>query len=181
MKRRRHSLTPVENFSPGVGLALAAMEEVRGQLRKIVEGMSDEDLARRAVPGAHAVGALVLHIGEAEWWWMNCIVQGHELTDHDRAQAYWDVLEDPEAFAAKNYSARFCLDTIDRIRGETRSFLSALDDGALEKVYGHTHRGRRMEASLRWILHHLVDHEAQHKGQILMLKRMLGLKNESMV
>ena len=181
MKLRRHTLSPVENFSPGVGLALAAMEEVRGQLHEIVSGMSDEEIARRAVPGAHAVGALVLHIGEAEWWWMNCIVRGHELTDGDRAQVYWDVLEDPEAFAAKNYSARFCLDTIDSIRAETRAFLAALDDGALENIYGHTRGGRRTEASLRWILHHLADHEAQHKGQILMLKRMLGLKNESLV
>jgi uncharacterized damage-inducible protein DinB len=24
------------------------------------------------------------------------------------------------------------------------------------------------------MLHHLADHEAQHKGQILMLKRLLG-------
>jgi len=148
----------MENFSPAVGLALAAMEEVREQLRKIAEGMSDEEIARRAVPGAHSVGALVLHIGEAEWWWMNCIVQGHELTEQDRAQAYWDVLEDAEAFAAKNYSARFCLDTIDRIRAETRAFLAALDDEELEKVYGHEHGGRRREASLRWRLQHLVDH-----------------------
>ena len=170
----------MENFSPAVGLALAAMEEVRGRLRRAVEGMSDEDLARRAVPGAHSVGALVLHIGEAEWWWMNCIVRGHELTDSDRAEPFWDVLVDPEAFAARNYSARFCLDTIDRIRAGTRAFLSALDDGALETVYGHARGGRRMEASLRWILHNLVDHEAQHKGQILMLRRLLGLTNESM-
>ena len=181
MKLRQHSLSPVEGFSPAVGLSLAAMEEVRGQLQRIVWEMSDEDLARLAFPGAHSIGALVLHIGEAEWWWMNCIVRGHELTESDRAAPYWDVLVDADAFAAKNYSARFCLDTIDRIRGETRSFLAALDDDALEKVYGHTHGGRTMEASLRWILHHLVDHEAQHKGQILMLKRLLGLKTESMV
>ena len=181
MKPKRLTLLPVEGLAPGLGFSLSAMEEVREQLREAVQGMTDEDVARRAVPGAHSIGALVLHIGEAEWWWMNCIVQGHELTDSDRAQAYWDVLEDPAAFAAKNYSARFCLDTIDRIRAETRAFLSALDDAALEKVYGHEHGGRRMEASLRWILHHLVDHEAQHKGQILMLKRLLGLKNESLV
>lgn len=181
MKLRQHSLSPVVGFSPAVGLALAAMEEVRGQLHRIVEGMSDEDLARLAFPGAHSIGALVLHIGEAEWWWMTCIVQGHELTDTDRAEPYWDVLVDPDAFATKNYSARFCLETIARIRGETRSFLAALDDNALEKVYSHTHGDRSLEASLRWILHHLVDHEAQHKGQILMLKRLLGLKTESMV
>lgn len=31
-----------------------------------------------------------------------------------------------------------------------------------------------LEQSLRWILHHLIDHEAQHKGQALMLERLPG-------
>ena len=175
------TLSPVSGLTPGVGYPLAAMEEVRAQLRKAVEGLSDEEIASRAVPGAHSIGALVLHIGEAEWWWMNCIVQGKGLTDEDRRQPYWDVLEDPDGFSAKKYSAAFCLETIDAILAETRRFLSPLDDDDLEKVYVHTRVDRRMEASLRWILHHLVDHEAQHKGQILMLKRLLGLKTENLI
>ena len=36
-------------------------------------------------------------------------------------------------------------------------------------------RGQESEYNLRWILHHLIDHEAQHKGQILMLKRLMAL------
>jgi uncharacterized damage-inducible protein DinB len=34
-------------------------------------------------------------------------------------------------------------------------------------------QGEIQEISIRWILHHLIDHEAQHKGQILMLKRLM--------
>ena len=101
--------------------------------------------------------------------------------DEDRRQPFWDVLENPEGFANKNHSARFCLDTIDRVREETREFLATLDDACLEKTYSHTRGETTMETTLRWILHHLVDHEAQHKGQILMLKRLLGLKNESWI
>jgi uncharacterized damage-inducible protein DinB len=172
----RHTLAQAANVSPGIGFLLAGMEEVRGHLREAVEGMPDEEIARLAVEGTHSIGALVLHIGEAEWWWITCIIQGHEPTDEDRRQSYWDVLEDPEGFAAKNHSASYCLRTIDSIREETRRFLSSLNDDDLENVYKHTRGDREMEASLRWILHHLIDHEAQHKGQILMLKRLLGAK-----
>lgn len=181
METIRHVLTPTTGLAPGLGTSLAAMEEVRGQLRRAVEGISTTELARRAVPGAHSIGALVLHIGEAEWWWINCIVQGHKVTDEDRRRPFWDVLEDPDAFAAKNYSARFCLDAIDAVRAETRQFLAALADDDLERIYNHTRGDRRVEASLRWILHHLVDHEAQHKGQILMLKRLLGSQTEVVI
>lgn len=181
MKLKRCTLLPVEGLATGLGFSLSAMEEVREQLRQAVQGISNEEVARRAVPGAHSIGALVLHIGEAEWWWMNCIVQGHELTEEDRAKPYWDVLEDPDNFATGNYSADFCLDTIDAIRAETRGFLASLTDDDLENVYSHTRGERTVEATLRWILHHLVDHEAQHKGQILMLKRLLGIETEDII
>lgn len=181
MALTKHSLSPVAGFAPGIGFSLAALEEVREQLREAVKDMSDEDIARRAAPGTHTIGALTLHIGEAEWWWMNCVVQGDQVTDEIRHKPYWDVLEDPDAFAAKNYSASFCLDTIDAIRAETRSFLASLTDDDLENVYRHTRGERIMEVTLRWILHHLVDHEAQHKGQILMLKRLLGAKTEDLI
>ncbi len=177
----KHSLSPAAGVSPGIGFSLAALEEVREQLREAVKDLSDAEIARRGVADTHTIGALILHIGEAEWWWMNCIVQGGQVTDEIRRQPYWDVLEDPDAFSSKNYSASFCLDTIGAIREETRGFLASLTDDALENVYGHTRGERTVEATLRWILHHLVDHEAQHKGQILMLKRLLGAKTEDLI
>ncbi|HEX8847664.1 MAG TPA: DinB family protein [Pyrinomonadaceae bacterium] len=175
------TLRPAAGFSEGIGFALSAMEEVREQLRAAVAGLSDEELARLAIPGAHSIGALVLHIGEAEWWWMNCVIKGRRLSLQDRRRPFWDVLKRPEAFASKNYSAGFCLDTIASIREETRAFLAPLTDGDLENVYSHTRGRTTIEPTLRWILHHLVDHEAQHKGQILMLKRLLGAKTEDFI
>jgi uncharacterized damage-inducible protein DinB len=116
---------------------------------------------------------LVLHIGEAEWWWIQCIVSGHQLTDSDRQAPFWDVLEDPEGFRSKGYTAQFCINEIRQIRRQTKEFLSVQTDSDLETIYVKEKTGLRHEHSLRWILHHLIDHEAQHKGQILMLKRLL--------
>ncbi len=171
-------LRPSAGLSPGIGFYLAGMDEVRSQLRDAVVNMSPEDIGRCAIPGAHSIGALVLHIGEAEWWWMNCNVLGHRLTDADRAAPYWDVLKNPEAFAARGCSAEFCLEQVGRIRNQTREILAGFADDELERVFATERRGRKFEHSLRWILHHLIDHEAQHKGQVLMLKRLLGIENK---
>ncbi len=105
---------------------------------------------------------------------MQCCVAGHKLTDEDRNGAYWDVLKDPEGFKNKGYSVEFCLDEIDRIREQTRGTLASLADDDLERIFSFERRGETREHSLRWILHHLIDHEAQHKGQILMLKRLMS-------
>lgn len=152
------------------------MEEVREQVRTAVTGIPVEQIGRPAFLGAHPIGALVLHIGEAEWWWMQCVVSGHELTEQDRRAPFWDVLEDPEGFAARGSTAEFCLREIDKIRNQTREVLFSRNDSDLGRISSFEKGGITHEHSLRWILHHLIDHEAQHKGQILMLKRMMGLK-----
>lgn len=176
MTSERKTLEPAAGLSTTIGFCLSAMDEVRQQLRETVGAMPAAAVNRLAVPGAHSIGALVLHIGEAEWWWMRCVIEGHQLTPADRAQLYWDVLDDPDGFARENYSAQFCLDEIDKLRASvTRRVLASFNDADLERVFTYRDDKRAMvEVSLRWVLHHLVDHEAQHKGQILMLKRMLG-------
>jgi len=167
-------LTPAEGFSPGIGFYLSGMEEVREQVREAVVGLAGETFSRPAFLGAHSIAALVLHIGEAEWWWMQCVVSGHELTAEDRQAPFWDVLKYPEALASKGHKAEFCLQEIDKIRQQTRGLLASFNDEDLERVISFERAGEAREHNLRWILHHLIDHEAQHKGQILMLKRLMA-------
>ena len=170
----RKTLNSIPGFATEIGFYLSGMEEVRGQLRETVEGMSDDQIGRPAIPGAHAIGALVLHIGEAEWYWMQCVVSGHKVTDEIRHAAYWDVLKNPQAFPGKGYSAEFCLNEIKKLREQTQTTLASFTDSDLERIFSIERDGETHERSLRWILHHLIDHEAQHKGQILMLKRLRG-------
>jgi len=174
------TLNSFPGFPTEIGFYVSGMEEVREQLRQAVEGMSDDHLGRPAITGAHAIGALVLHIGEAEWYWMQCVISGQEVTDGIRGTPYWDVLKDPLSFSEKNYSAGFCLNEIKKLREQTHETLTAFEDSDLERIFSIERGGEIHERSLRWILHHLIDHEAQHKGQILMLKRLIGLKNEGL-
>jgi uncharacterized damage-inducible protein DinB len=171
----RRTLDSVSGLPTEIGYYLGGMEEVREQLREAVAGMSDDHIGRPAVPGAHPIGALVLHIGEAEWYWMQCIVSGQKVTEEIRRSCYWDVLTEPPGSSYKGYSAEFCLNAIQKLREQTRKTLAAFKDSDLERIYSRERRGETVEQSLRWILHHLIDHEAQHKGQILMLKRLQGL------
>ena len=177
---QRRVLNPAAGVSREIGFYLAGMDEVREQLREAVAEISMQDVGRLAVAEAHSIGALVLHIGEAEWWWMQCVISGHKLTEEEAGAAYWDVLKDPRRVADNLYSAQFCLDEISKIRDQTRKVLASFADDNLDRVFTFERNGKPYELNLRWILHHLIDHEAQHKGQILMLKRLLGLKNDGL-
>lgn len=174
MTVERHVLEPAQGVSNEIGFYLSEMADVRAQLREAVSDLTQEQTRARAVEGAHSIGALVLHIGEAEWFWMEMVITGHKLTDEDRARPFWDVLKDREKFDRLNLSSQECLRIVDEIRDETRARLSSFRDDQLDEASIRSERrGQQYEFSLRWILHHLIDHEAQHKGQILMLKRLL--------
>jgi len=168
----RRTLNSIPGFANDVGFYLDGMEEVRDQLREAIEGMSEDQISRPAIAGAHSIAALVLHIGEAEWWWIQSILSGHEVDDKIRNSPYWDVLKDPAGFSERNYSAEFCLNEIEKIRQQTLATLASFNDSQLDRMFSYTRNGEKYDLNLRWILHHLIDHEAQHKGQILMLKRL---------
>ena len=172
---RRRLLTPHPGLATGIGYYLSGMEEVRGQLVDAVKEIPDELIGKPAFLGAHSIGGLVLHIGEAEWFWMQMVVNGHQLTEEDKKASYWDVLDDVETVARKGYSTEFCLSEIEKVRNQTRDLLFSYNDKDLERIIHFERPDKPTEHNLRWILHHLVDHEAQHKGQILMLKRLMAL------
>ena len=172
----RHVSTPHPGLATGIGYYLSGMEEIREQVRQAIKDIDVEVLGRPAFLGAHSIGALALHIGEAEWWWMQCNVAGHQLTEEDAKAPYWDVLDNPDNFASKNYTPEFCLQQLDNIRNQTRELLFGFGDKDLERIIKIERKGEVHEHSLRWILHHLIDHESQHKGQILMLKRIMAIR-----
>jgi uncharacterized damage-inducible protein DinB len=173
---RQRILTRFPGLSTGIGYYLAGMEEVRSQLVAAVKDVPDELIGKPAFLGAHSIGGLVLHIGEAEWFWMQMVVSGHQLTDEDKKAPYWDILDDVDAVARNGYTAAFCLEEVTKIRNQTRDVLFACNDKDLERIITFERHDKPTEHNLRWILHHLIDHEAQHKGQILMLKRLMALK-----
>lgn len=172
---RQRVLTAHPGLSTGIGYYLSGMEEVRSQLVAAVNTMPDDLIGKPAFLGAHSIGGLVLHIGEAEWFWMQMVVSGHQLTEEDKQAPFWDILDDVEGVARKGYSTEFCLHEIEKIRNQTRDVLFSYNDKDLERIITFERRGKTTEHNLRWILHHLIDHEAQHKGQILMLKRLMAL------
>jgi uncharacterized damage-inducible protein DinB len=106
---------------------------------------------------------------------MQMVVAGHQLTEEDQKAPCWDILDDVERVAREGFTAEFCLQEAEKVRNQTRDLLFTYNDKDLERSIHYERQDKPTEHNLRWILHHLIDHEAQHKGQILMLKRLMAL------
>jgi uncharacterized damage-inducible protein DinB len=173
MEIERRTLEPLAGFSGELSFYLSNLETLRKRLREIVSDLTPDELAARAIPGAHQIGNLILHLGETEASWTQRIIDGAEPDDAMKKFSHWcDTTE--RDFAEKGYSAAECLERITRIRAKSMELFADFTDADLDKFFGYNRNdGTRVEFTLRWFLNNHLDHEAVHRGQISMLKRIL--------
>lgn len=171
MKTTKEILEPLPGFSREIGFYLSAWEKARAATRKLAEDLTTEEIARRFLPNMNSIGAILLHLGEAEFYWMQFVVAKKEITEEDKKFSHWcDTLE---ADLDRGYTAKYCIEKIDAISQMTRELLSDKTDADLEKLHLRDDQGEPLQLSLRVIIQRMVDHEAHHRGQIAMIKRLL--------
>ena len=173
MSIEKRILEPIAGFSGEIAFYLASLEELRGRLRRLAADLTRDELTARAFPSAHQIGNLILHIGETEAGWIWRTVQGQEPDEEAKEFVHWNDTTERD-FGEKGYSAAECLERIDEVSRRSREILAKFTDQDLGKFFGDTRGdGQKFDVTLRWIFVHLIDHEAGHRGQISMLKRIL--------
>ncbi|MBC7901496.1 MAG: DUF664 domain-containing protein [Saprospiraceae bacterium] len=173
MEIPRDVLEPVQGLSREAGLLLAGLEEVRTQTIELIEDLSEEELATTLLPNFHQIGSLALHLAENEFWWIQAVIAGKEISDEDRKLAHLDEHTLETDFRLRGYDAKSCIGILNMIHERSIETLSEFSDDRLDTLILCEPGDPRFECSPRWVLHHLIDHEAHHKGQIAMIKRLI--------
>lgn len=170
------TLNGPDGFDPEIGRWYAGLESVRDMLVRSVEDLSTEALAQRAFAGANSIGTLLIHIAEAELFWIQEVLQGEPLTGQQREEYRFDLFGRPDAPQVEARDFGFFRKRLETVRSRTRTALRDLSDSDLvtERRWTDGEGGERV-FSVSWILHHVLEHEAHHRGQIALLKSALGI------
>ena len=182
-KRIETLIIPEPGFaSATAALNLAEIADIHRKLERAARELSSEALAWQPAPGANTIGMLLAHIA------INEAHLGQVGLRAERDGHVADVIgigpdddglpiEDfggrpPQGLAGK--PAAFFLDLLARALTHTRDAARPVGETLLgEEVV----RPPRPDGSVRvfdrrWVLHHMVEHAAQHLGQIHVLKRL---------
>jgi uncharacterized damage-inducible protein DinB len=171
MEIEQRHVEPVAGFSPGIGYYLASFQFGREQTKELLQDLTNEEIARRFSSGMHSIGAIGLHLGECEYWYFQTIAMEKEMTDEGKKLCHFcDTMETDHD---KGLSAEYLINTLDTISEMNREFLAGLKDEALDKFHPRNDVEPARELSLRWMFQLLIDHEAHHRGQISMIKRLI--------
>lgn len=169
---------PKKGYSPQIGTLVSQMAFMRWQVLNSVKGMSQQDLDFLLDAKANRIGALLLHLVAGEKFYQ---LNTFDAVTSDKMpedwQQKWKIpmnLGEPARKAIVGNNLDYYLNALNETREKTLAEFRKRDDAWLMSVdktwgWGPTNN------YCKWF--HVTEHEANHNGQIKMLKsRLPGAK-----
>jgi uncharacterized damage-inducible protein DinB len=164
------TLKPLQAKEPLIGRWLSYLEDGRKRTKEVIENLPATILDWQGPSFQNSIGTLLYHIAliEADWLYVEIL-----------EQPYPDFLATWFPFGVRDEGGRLTpvqgwelnryLELLDNVRGE---FIKHLSIMTLEEFL----RARSLEyydVTPEWVFSHLLQHEAAHRGQILLIKEHL--------
>ncbi|MEO8663907.1 MAG: DinB family protein [Ignavibacteria bacterium] len=150
-------------------------EDLRSETLKGVKHLTKEQMMQSPLEGEFPIGSYLMHLAECDIYWLEQL-SGTEQPAGLKKKAYYDKWfdspeSDPptEALEVNTY-----LDVIAEARKNFLDYLSSMTDEQLEETIVRQGKVKTQEMPKKWIVYHLLEHEAHHRGQMFMLIRKAG-------
>lgn len=169
---RHYSVEPLSGCPREIGRALWTLEEARRRTLGYVEGINQDAMDFDPPGQRHSVATLLYHIAvfEVDWLYVDILGGGYdmerripvcppEVAEH---LPYPLLLEDRSYTPVSGEPLEVHLERLSVIRG---AFLDVVSGFSLEefKVLRPTEDA---PTTAEWVVEHLAQHEAEHRGQI---------------
>lgn len=152
------------------------LEDVRKETLEGVKHLTKEQLFQIPVEGEFPIGAYLMHFAECDISWHEIIsgnTQPEDLKKKSFYDKWYDAWGEPsppkEALEVNEY-----LETIAMTRKNFLDYISTLKDSDLEEIVVMKGQKGERKFSKKWIIYHILEHEAHHRGQMFMLIRKAG-------
>jgi len=169
---------PKKGYSPEIGTLTSMMGFMRRQVLASAKGLTQLDLDFLLDDKANRIGALLNHLAATETYYQLNTFEGLKWdTWPDAIKQKWDVpmeLGEPARKAIKGNNLDYYLNLLNETRQKTLAEFRKRDDKWLMAIdkdwpWGPTNN------YCKWF--HVTEHEANHNGQIKLLKgRLPGAK-----
>jgi uncharacterized damage-inducible protein DinB len=176
----RRTIEPPAGFRSGeAALFVAQLDDQSRRLIEDTRALAPEALAWQPRPGQNSMGMLLAHVAYWEVFWDRYILEDQPLPFEvrdvlglDRAEVGTPLPADgrpPAALAGRGID--FFHDLLARARAHTYAVARQLRDADLEReITRQRPDGSQTVITPRWALYHMLEHEAGHYGQILLLR-----------
>ena len=174
-ERRKLALVRDGELAPEVGLWLAALHDTRQRMREVLTKLPDELIDRVPPDGGSSIGTLLYHIALIETDWLLFDILGRPESEWPR-----DLFPVDHRLADATLSP-FTGDTLEQHLARLKTVRTMLVDAVRTMSADQLHELRPRDdydVSAAWVLHHLMQHEAEHRSQIGSVRESLERQRE---
>ncbi|MEO8398830.1 MAG: DinB family protein [Ignavibacteriaceae bacterium] len=152
------------------------LEDVRKITLRGVAHLTKEQLFQIPAAGEYPIGAYLMHLAEVDLGWLETL-SGKQQSEDLIKKSYGDKWFDPSGESSPPKEALEINEYIDTIAEARKNFLdyvSTLGDSELEGEVILKRKDGDHKIKKKWIIYHIIEHEAHHRGQMFMLIRKAG-------
>jgi hypothetical protein len=146
---------------------LTTMNELRDQIKSLLEGLPEEALDWRPIEGegelaTNSLGVIVTHLAGSGMYLIKEIIGGQPVHRDREAE-----------FASRHVNASTLKARLDGAVKIVEEVLSPLREGQMEE----DRKYRDRTAKVRWIILHVIEHTAQHLGHMQLTRQFWLARN----
>ena len=158
--------------APEVGRWLAAMEDGRRDTLRELEGVTDAMVDARPPGSENSIGTTLYHVALIEADWLVDDIDGGSLETSDLAPLFpFDDRDDAGVLTVLEGVS--LADHLDRLAAVRAALLARMAPMPVEDFHAPRVRAR-YDVSPSWVIHHLLQHESEHRAEIGWLRRHAG-------
>jgi len=181
--------------SQQIGLFVAQLDDQNRRLLEDIHDITPAELDWQSAPGMNTIGMLLAHIAIVEVWWMHVgpLAKGSAEAAGEPLPGIIGLrLEDdgmpiekaggqpPTNLAGRDRS--FYEDVLRKARSFTKEIMVSLTDNDLDRTGSLKRRdGSTGTYTVRWVLYHVLEHEAAHYGQVSSIRHQYRDANKKPV
>ncbi|MFY0630935.1 MAG: DinB family protein [Flavobacteriaceae bacterium] len=157
----------VEGYSTKIGLMVYMLEDLKDRITEQVKDLDQSQVDFMYDANANSIGALIMHLVSTESYYQTATLKGRDWTkDELKKFGVASVINEKVKSIVKGKPIKFYLDLWDEVRKTTLKELKAKDDAWF---ISNIEEG----LNYQYIWYHVMEHSANHMGQILTVKNRL--------
>lgn len=168
MDKKSLTVSSLIGYEPEIGRWLWCLEDVRRTLITALTGMS-ENLLDRKIGDGHSIGSLLYHIALIEADWLYVEVLGTDWDPEIKLLFPLECRTDEKMTHIEGESLEEHFYRLKKVREVFLSYFRSMDLNDWRKP----RELENYDVTPEWVVYHLIEHEAHHRGQIFQLLREL--------
>tara|TARA_A100001011_G_scaffold394645_2_gene487582 strand:+ start:182 stop:745 length:564 start_codon:yes stop_codon:yes gene_type:complete len=167
MANAQYEIKPEEGYTPQIGIMVDMLEDLKYRIVDLTRALDQTETDFLFDDEANSIGAILMHLVANESYYQVETLRGRTWTEKE--EEFWGIaggLGEESSKALKGKPIKYYLALWDQVRKKTLESLKAKDD---EWFAANIDEG----INNHWVWFHVLEHSANHMGQIALVKKRL--------